>query len=113
MVGMDTKRAQSEGTGSVRVLLTVIAVMLGILVLDRVEERGLRGGGSAAYASGQPETAGALVSAADQRKQIIAELRTMSQRLDAVEKRLAKPLQVKVLEMPVQKERPATERAGS
>lgn len=86
-----------------------IAVMLGVLVMDRVDGRAVEMRGSAAVASGgQPESATGLISAADQRKQIIAELRQISQRLDAVDKRLAKPLQVKVLEMPAQKpEKPA------
>lgn len=83
--------------------------MLGVLVLDRVDGRGVEVRGTTAVASGgQPESATGLISAADQRKQMIAELRVISQRIDAVEKRLAKPLSVKVLEMPAQKaEKPA------
>ncbi len=106
---MDTKRESSTRPEASKVLLTAIALMLGVLVLDRVDGRAVESRGVAAMASGQePESPSGLVSAADQRKQMIAELRQISQRLDAVEKRLAKPLQVKVLEMPAQKaEKPA------
>lgn len=101
---MDTNRAQSGRPDGSKILLTAIALMLGVLVLDRVDGRAVQGRGASAIASGeQPEASTGLISAADQRKQMIAELREISQRLDAVEKRLAKPLQVKVLEMPAQK----------
>lgn len=105
---MNTHRLVARRPDSSTVLMAVIAVMLGFLVLDRVDERGVSGRGTAAAASGsQPEAQSGLISAADQRKQMISELRTISQRIDAVERRLAKPLQVKVLEMPAQKEKPA------
>lgn len=105
ILSMDTKRAHSGRLMNTNALTAVVAVMLGVLVLDRVEQRGVQGSGQAALASGQPESGGSLISAADQRKQIIAEIRQISQRLDAIDKRLAKPIQVKVVEMPAQKEK--------
>jgi hypothetical protein len=107
ILDMDTKRAPSGRLLQTNALTVIVAIMLGVLVLDRVEQRGIHGSGQAALASGQPESGGSLISAADQRKQIIAEIRVISQRLDAIDKRLAKPIQVKVVEMPVQKEKAA------
>lgn len=105
---MNTQRHVARRPDPSTVLMAVIAVMLGYLVLDRVDARGVSGRGAAAVASGsQPDGQSGLISAADQRKQMIAELKLISQRIDAVERRLAKPLQVKVLEMPAQKEKPA------
>lgn len=105
---MDTKRAQSGGVDATKVLLTAIALMLGVLVMDRIDGRGVEGRGTPAMASSeQPESTGTLISAGEQRKQMIAELRVISQRMDALDRRLSKPLPVKVLEMPTQKEKPA------
>lgn len=109
ILSMDTKRAHPGRLMNTNALTAVVAIMLGVLVLDRVEQRGVQGSGQAAHASDQPEAGGSLISAAEQRKQMIVELRNISQRLAAVEQRLAKPIQVKVIEMPVQKEKaPAT-----
>jgi hypothetical protein len=99
-------------------VLTVIAVLLGVIVLDRAVVRagaadGILGGPSAARAEIGPddeEIAGARISAADQRKVIIAELRNLSHKLDGIDARLGKGLNVKVTDMPpvrMQGERPA------
>lgn len=103
---MDTQRSNHRRPIPANGLLLVVAAMLGVLILDRIDERALRGHGSVAMASSQPEATGSLISAADQRKQIIAEVRAISQRLASMEQRLAKPIQVKVIEMPMQKEKP-------
>jgi hypothetical protein len=90
-------------------ILTVIAVLLGVIVLDRAVvragagEAGLLGGPSAAKAESGPDdedVVGARVSAADQRKVIIAELRNLSHKLDTIDTRLGKGLNVKVIDMP-------------
>jgi hypothetical protein len=109
---MDTQRTSRDGNVTNRILMTAIVALLGVLVLDRIEQRAATGMGSVAHAStlteeAQPEPAGALVSAAEQRKQMIVELRNLSGRIDAIDQKLRKPLQVKVLEMPAQKEKPA------
>ncbi len=104
---MNTKRVNPAQTIRSNALVLLVAAMLGVMILDRMEDRGVRGVGSVAHAASQPESTGSLISAADQRKQIIAELRTISQRLASVEQRLAKPMQVRVIEMPVQKDKPA------
>jgi len=82
-------------------LLTVIAVLLGILAID-----GMGGVTSSAVASGPPGQSAkkipgtGLVSAADQRKMIIAELKSMSGRIEKLEGLLNKGIAVKVTEMP-------------
>lgn len=110
-IPMDTQRTTRDGNLTNRVLLSIIAAMLGVLVLDRVDQRAATGLGSVAHASSthtelQPEPAGALVSAAEQRKQIIVEIRSLSARIESLDQKLRKPLPVKVVEMPVQKEKP-------
>jgi hypothetical protein len=86
-------------------VLTVNAVLLSALVADRLlggDQKGLDTVLAPAPASAQPDTegTGGLVSAADQRKAQIAELRKISSRLDKIESRLAAGLNVKVTEMP-------------
>lgn len=87
-------------------VLSVIALFLGLLVVGQFSGSGV----GPAQASAQPTRirhtgdeepkAGGLVSAADQRKVMIAELRDLGQRLDAIEAILARGLDVKVKEMP-------------
>ena len=81
--------------------LTVIALSLGVIAVDRVTA-----GAPSANAQqrlNQPvsePTEGGMISAQEQRKQMIAELRSMSQRLDRIEGALHKGISVKVTEMP-------------
>lgn len=65
------------------------------------------GAGSGAAAS---ETQG-MISAADQRKAMIDELRTLNSRMDRIEGLLSKGLTVKVSEMPAMRERGDDDRA--
>jgi hypothetical protein len=65
------------------------------------------GAGSGAAAS---ETQG-MISAADQRKAMIDELRTLNSRMDRIEGLLSKGLTVKVSEMPAIRERSDDDRA--
>lgn len=89
-------------------VLTVIAVMLGLLVLGQLgQSPGGGGGPSEARAQAQPEALnspeGGLISAADQRKTIIAELRSLSRKVEQLDARLGKGISVKVTEMPAAK----------
>lgn len=78
-------------------VLTVIALLLGVLVIQ--------GSGSdmsltsTAHAN-QPGSDSGLVSASEQRKIIIAELRRMGTRLERMEAKMNAGLTVKVTEMP-------------
>ncbi len=101
--------------------LTVIAILLGFLVLDRAAGPAGRGGGlgpaeasaqvrsvssgpgSSAGKSLEDEPTDGRVNPADQRKQMIAELRNISQRLDRLESVISKGLTVKVTDMPEMK----------
>lgn len=84
--------------GYTNVVLSVIAVCLGLLVIDRYSD-----GPAAAIAqtrSDQPGRGTGLVSAADQRKLMIAEIKKLSAKLDAIDKTMKSGLTVKVTEMP-------------
>ncbi len=88
------------------VVLTAIAVLLALLVLDG---RGAREWSSEARAQvSQPDdpaaSGQALVSASEQRKTMIAELRRVASRLERIESKLASGINVKVTEMPAQKQ---------
>lgn len=81
------------------------AVLLGVLVLGQggASPRGLEASAMAAPPSvseeGDPT---ARISAAEQRKQIIAELQSMNQRMSALDAALKKGINVRVTEMPKQ-----------
>lgn len=78
--------------------LTLIAGLLAIQTFGVHESSLLR---QASAQIGEPtEDEGGRVSAADQRKQIIAELRTLGQRLERMDALLQRGLSVKVTEMP-------------
>ncbi len=89
------------------VVLTAIAVLLALLVLDG---RGARDWSSEARAQvgSPPDDPGAsgqaMVSASEQRKTMIAELRRVASRLERIESKLATGINVKVTEMPAQKQ---------
>lgn len=92
-------------------VLTVVALLLGALVIGRFDREP-----SASVTLAQatpppraawsdPEEAGAAarVSAAEQRKAIIAQLKDVSSRLDRIEATLKAGLDVRVKEMPASK----------
>lgn len=81
--------------------LTVIALFLGVLAVDRFTSAAPAAVAQQRSASqpGEP-TEGGMISAQEQRKAMIAELRGMSQRLDRIESTLHKGISVKVTEMP-------------
>lgn len=80
-------------------VLSVIAVCLVLLTIDRMSDRGMPAAFAQPVVSSQPE-GGGLVAAADQRKAMIAELRGLSVRMERIEGLLARGISVKVSEMP-------------
>lgn len=84
---------------AVRGSLTVVAVLLGLGLMER-----LANGPSVALAAPQrsagPDEGGGLLSAAEQRKTIIAELKRISAQLEALDARLKNGISVKVTDMP-------------
>lgn len=127
---METPRSPARFASHAPVLLAAAA--LAVVVLDRpstpswdgsgfgpsqawAQVRSVGGGSNAVY---QEEPVDARVNPADQRKQMIAELRAISQRLDRLEATLAKGLTVKVSDMPEMRlpkslEARLTERSGN
>ena len=83
--------------GYQNVILSCIAALLALGAIDR--HAGAPEGATAALAQSQPD-AGGMMNAAEQRKQIIAELRQMNSRLERIEGKLAGGLSVKVTDMP-------------
>jgi hypothetical protein len=80
--------------------LTAIAILLG---LNLVNSGGVTAP-SAASAQPENESAGGLISASEQRKVMIAELRAIGGRLDRIESKLAAGgVNVKVTDMPALK----------
>lgn len=78
------------------VMLTLVAGLLAISVLGRATSLS-----STAFAdTTQPEEGSGLVSAAEQRKAMISELKAIASRLDRLDATMSKVLNVKVLEMP-------------
>lgn len=85
---------------------TVLVALLGLMVVERVTT-GPSGGvvaslttPRAAQAGPDDEPSAGLVSAADQRKLMLAELKRLSAQLDRLESRLASGINVKVTDMP-------------
>lgn len=79
-------------------VLTVIAVVMGLMLLNQA---GLGLSASRAEASqAQPERGTGLVSAADQRKQMIEELKKVSARIEKLERAIEKGVSVKVTSLP-------------
>jgi len=81
------------------------AVLLGLLVVGQggASPRGLEASAAAAPPVVNEEVeAGSRVNPAEQRKQIIAELQSMNQRLNALDAVLKKGINVRVTEMPKQ-----------
>ncbi|MEM1329385.1 MAG: hypothetical protein AAGG07_02365 [Planctomycetota bacterium] len=112
---MTTDRNTHEGRGRLATgpaSTALLAVIAGLLAVDVLSPRTGEGTSplvafeSVAHAE-QPSgsNGGALISAGEQRKMMIAELRQMRGKVDALEKRLASGLQVKVTDMPEQKQR--------
>lgn len=89
-------------------VLTANAVLLGLLLVGQVAPAGRALPGGTALA-GPPEDTelNSRVSAAEQRKDIIAELRSLNQRLTSLDARFKGAVPVKVVEMPRENSKPA------
>ena len=98
------QRHNTRRTGYLNGILTVIAVLLALQLVDR--QVGLTAP-SPASAQVQPEdpatSAQSLVSASEQRKQMIAELRRIAGRIERIESKISAGLSVRVTEMPATK----------
>lgn len=79
--------------------LSVIALLLGLGMLDRGAVSALEPAAAVAQAHAQPSEGG-LSNALEQRKVMIAELRAMNGRLDRIEARLKSGMEVSVKDMP-------------
>ncbi len=82
------------------VMLTVIAGLLGVIAFDRASVDLTSRANAQPVEDVQPEDPTGRVSAAEQRKVMITELRNISVRLDRVEAALSRGISVKVVDMP-------------
>lgn len=87
-----------KSNGYLNAILTANAVILGIVALNGVAGPTGLERTAQAQASGSEEAPSGMLSAAEQRKQMISELRGMSQRLEKIEGQLGKG--VKITSMP-------------
>lgn len=101
MNASDTSRRTdrpASGRGYLNAVLTANALLLGVVALNGL---GLTGGfTSVSHAQTSASDDGSLISAAEQRKQMITELRSMTQRLDKIDATLAKGVNVNVKNFP-------------
>ncbi len=86
--------ASSGASSRSNMLLVVVAVLL-TLVLTREGP-----GESSAMAQGGAPTGGGLANPADQRNQMIAELRRLSDQVESLRRTMDKPIRVEVVRMP-------------
>ena len=103
MSGVDAKRERDAARRSRRytnAALTAIAALLAWQALDGADTGALLSPTATAMAGERDAEPSGLVSAADQRKLMIVELSKMNNRLDRIERSLAKGVSVKVVSMP-------------
>lgn len=86
-----------RGRGYQNAVLTVIAALLAVAMIDRHPAITEPSGAHAQVREGQE---GGMSNALEQRKQMIAELRQLSSRMERLESRINAGLNVKVTEMP-------------
>lgn len=96
-----TPHSVARSRGYQNAMLTLIAVMVGLGLLERqLSPDGLAGpAGASAQGPTDPDQGG-LMNALEQRKVMIAELRSIGARLDKLDAKLAQGLSVKVVDMP-------------
>lgn len=82
-------------------VLTVIALLLGVMALGQGAGPS-PAGAQVSHAGADPTRpeGGGLISAAEQRKMILSEMRAMRKQMDSIQSALGKGLSVKVTEMP-------------
>ena len=94
----------SRRNGYQNAMLTAIAVLLALGVIDRGTGNAASGLAQPSSASAQPQpTEGGMTNRLEQNKQIIAELQKMNSRLERIESKLSSGLSVKVTDMPPMK----------
>lgn len=84
------------------VLLTAIAASLGVIAFDTLSSNPSVASSAWAQPGGDEENG--RISAAEQRKQIIAELRTLQSKVERLDATIGKGISVKVTEMPRQED---------
>lgn len=100
---MDERNASTVGrrTGYQNGALTAIAVLLGMMVVQHQTAPGQGLGPAVAAASTADDTdGGGRINAAEQRKQLIAELAKLNQTISRLDARVAGTMNVKVTDMP-------------
>jgi hypothetical protein len=98
---MTTHQSSSGARTYTNAMLTVIAILLGVALLDRAAPEPVVARAHAQPgAMPAPDESTGLISAAEQRKIMIAELRQISTRLDKLDGAMSRVLNVKVVEMP-------------
>ena len=86
--------------GYSNLMLTAIAALLALNLADRATGPDGSIASVASTAQAGPPQAGELVSAAQQRKMIISEIKSLSDRVDRLDKAIRAGINVKVTEMP-------------
>jgi len=85
-------------------LLTLIALLLGVALMQRAGPEEAGAGPGAAMAALEPPAGPGrgtgLISAADQRKIMISEIRRIGSRLERIESALSRGISVRVTELP-------------
>lgn len=86
--------------GYSNLMLTVIAALLALNLADRATSPAGSIASVATQAHAQQSQPGEMVSAAQQRKLMIAEIKSLGERIDKLDKTMRSGLSVKVTEMP-------------
>src|SRR5690606_16811220 len=94
-----TRRTPMRRRSYSNLMLTVIAGLLALSLVDRATstEGSIASVTAPAHAQNQP---GEMVSAAQQRKMMIAEIKGLGERIDRLDKTMRSGINVKVTEMP-------------
>jgi len=97
--------AASRRSGYQNAMLTAIAVLLALGVIDRHagSRDAISGLTEPAQASAQQPSDGGMTNRLEQNKQMIAELQKMNGKLDRIESKLSSGISVKVTDMPALK----------
>ncbi len=89
------ENAARINTTLVRVLVTLNIALLAVLFLHWTPAASV-----IAQPGAGPTPPQGLVNPADQRREMITELKRLSQKIDTLNERLSRPLEVRVIEMP-------------
>ncbi len=102
-----TSRPARSANWYTNLALTAIAALLGLHLLKNsnvtLESSANAQVGVVGTSTGQQDASEGLISAAEQRKQIVNEIQKVSDRLERIESALAKGINVKVTSMPATK----------